>query len=105
MPQNKPSECLRKRGKSNQLNPPSTSLLSTGGGLIFPNDVGSSLKTLDAATGDLHWESSLDDRPSSNLITYSVEGLQYIAVVVGIKQISPFARRPQTTPIALLRIG
>jgi len=68
---------------TDQVTPPSTGILSTGGGLIFSGDVDPSLKAFDDTTGELLWETPLDDSPSSSLITYQVGETQYIAVVVG----------------------
>jgi alcohol dehydrogenase (cytochrome c) len=70
-----------------QLAPISTGLLSTAGGLVFSGDVEPSLKALDADTGELLWQAKLDNSPSAGLMTYSVAGKQYVAVVVGIGNI------------------
>ncbi|MFP6615288.1 MAG: PQQ-binding-like beta-propeller repeat protein [Candidatus Hydrogenedentota bacterium] len=67
-----------------QVMPPSTGLISTAGGLLFSGDMEPSLKAFDAATGKLLWRADLDDIPSSNLMTYGVDGRQYVAVVVGV---------------------
>ena len=66
-----------------QATPLISSLLVTGGGLVFSGDLDPSLKAFDEATGKLLWQQSLDDVPSSNLISYGVNGKQYIAVVQG----------------------
>lgn len=63
--------------------PLSTAALATAGGVVFCGDLTPSLKAFDDRTGDLLWEAGLDDLPTSNLITYSVDDKQYIAVVVG----------------------
>ncbi|MCZ6856325.1 MAG: PQQ-binding-like beta-propeller repeat protein [Gammaproteobacteria bacterium] len=68
---------------TDQVMPPSTGILSTGGGLVFSGDINPSLKAFDDATGELLWQTSLDDTPSSSLITYQVGETQYVAVVVG----------------------
>ncbi len=68
---------------ADQLTPPSTGLLSTGGGLVFSGDIDPSLQAFDDATGEVLWEAPLDDLPSSSLITYLVDDIQYVAVVVG----------------------
>jgi alcohol dehydrogenase (cytochrome c) len=67
-----------------QVTPPSTGLISTGGGLVFSGDLEPSLRALNAETGELVWKAALDDVPSSNLMTYAVDGKQYVAVVVGV---------------------
>ena len=63
--------------------PASTSILATAGGLVFSGDVDPSLKAFDHATGELLWKATLDDLPTSQVITYSIDGKQYIAVAVG----------------------
>ncbi len=63
--------------------PPTTSLLATGGGLLFCGDLDPSLKVFDDTSGELLWQVGLDDLPSSSLITYSIHDKQYVAVVVG----------------------
>jgi alcohol dehydrogenase (cytochrome c) len=60
-----------------------SSLLVTGGGLVFSGDLAPSLKAFDETTGKLLWQQALDDNPSSNLISYGVKGKQYVAVVLG----------------------
>jgi alcohol dehydrogenase (cytochrome c) len=60
-----------------------SSLLVTGGGLVFSGDLDPSLKAFNEATGNLLWQHPLDDNPSSNLISYGVNGKQYVAVVLG----------------------
>lgn len=67
-----------------QVAPLSTGLLATAGGLLFSGDVEPALKAFDDATGKLLWESRLDDAPTAGLMTYSVNGTQYLAVVVGV---------------------
>lgn len=65
--------------------PPSTGVLATGGGLVFVGDLQPSLKAFDHETGKPVWEVPLDEHPSSGVITYEVDGTQYIAVIVGMK--------------------
>lgn len=57
--------------------------LATGGGLLFVGDLNRSFRAFDQATGEVLWETALDDVPSSSVITYAVDGRQYLAVVVG----------------------
>ena len=68
-----------------QVSPISTGLLATGGGLVFSGDIDPSLKAFDDTSGELLWQAELDDAPSSSLITYSVGDMQYVAVVVGMR--------------------
>jgi alcohol dehydrogenase (cytochrome c) len=70
-----------------QVAPISTSLLATEGGLLFSGDVEPSLKAFDARTGEVLWRAQLDAAPSSSIITYSVDGKQYVAVLAGINNI------------------
>ena len=65
--------------------PIATGVLSTGGGLVFVGDMEPSLKAFDHESGDLLWQAPLDEYPSSGVISYQVNGTQYIAVVVGMK--------------------
>jgi hypothetical protein len=51
--------------------------------VLFAGDLEPSLKAFDDRTGELLWQAKLDDAPSSGLITYRVDGRQYVAVVLG----------------------
>jgi alcohol dehydrogenase (cytochrome c) len=64
--------------------PPTTGLLSTAGGVVFAGDMEPTLKAFDDTTGELLWQTKLDDWPSSGIVTYKVENRQYVAVVVGL---------------------
>ncbi len=66
-----------------QATPPTTSVLATGGGIIFSGDIDPSLKAFDDTTGELLWSTALDDMPSSNLVTYAIGEKQHVAVIVG----------------------
>ncbi len=63
--------------------PISTSVLATAGGLVFAGDLAPSLKAFDDRDGRLLWQAPLDALPTSNVIAYSVDGKQYVALVVG----------------------
>ena len=85
-----------------QLTPPSTGLLATGGGLLFSGDIDPSLKAFDDETGELLWQAELDNAPSSTLVTYRAGDKQYIAVVVGmtnnhIRDITSAYKRSKTS--------
>ena len=41
------------------------------------------LTAYDEATGDALWDTQMTDVPSSNPISYAVDGKQYVAIVVG----------------------
>ena len=46
-------------------------------------DLDPSLKAFDDATGEILWQTKLDDLPTSGIITYSVNDTQYVAIMVG----------------------
>jgi alcohol dehydrogenase (cytochrome c) len=66
-----------------QRAPQSTGVLATAGGIVFAGSLDRYLKAYDDSTGDLLWQVRMNDVPSSCPITYSVNGKQYVAVVVG----------------------
>jgi alcohol dehydrogenase (cytochrome c) len=66
-----------------QRAPQTTGVLATAGGVLFAGSLDRFLKAYDDSTGDLLWQIRMNDVPSSCPITYSVNGKQYIAVVVG----------------------
>ena len=51
--------------------------------MVFAGDLNRAFKAFDETSGELLWETQLDDVPSSSIVTYSVDGTQYVAVVVG----------------------
>jgi alcohol dehydrogenase (cytochrome c) len=63
--------------------PESSGTLDTAGGVVFSGTNDRYLRAYDDATGKVLWETRLNDLPSSAPITYSVNGKQYLAVVVG----------------------
>lgn len=65
--------------------PISTAVLATAGGVVFAGDLDPSLKAFDDRNGKLLWTGELDNFPSSSLTTYSVGGVQYVAVVQGLR--------------------
>lgn len=67
--------------------PPTTSTLATGGGVVFAGDLEPSLKAFDDATGEVLWQTALDDLPSGGVITYSVGDAQYVAVLAGLSNL------------------
>ena len=64
--------------------PVATGLLTTAGNLVFAGDVAPSVKAYHAETGALLWQAPLDQAPSAGLMTYAVDGQQYIAISVGL---------------------
>ena len=63
--------------------PPSSAVLATAGGLVFGGAVDQSLKAFDQTDGDVLWSTDLGDIAASFPISYSVDGKQYIALVIG----------------------
>ncbi len=60
-----------------------TSLVTTGGGLIFGGDVNGRFRALDQTTGKVLWETNLGAPVTGYPIAYAVDGKQYIAVSTG----------------------
>ena len=66
-----------------QRAPLTTGTLTTAGGVVFVGALDRNLLAYDAATGAQLWKTRLNDAPSSAPIAYSVDGQEYVAVVVG----------------------
>ena len=64
------------------------SLAATGGGLIFGGDANGRFRAFDHETGEVLWEVNLGSSVSGYPITYSVDGVQYVAVNTGGGQIN-----------------
>jgi alcohol dehydrogenase (cytochrome c) len=66
-----------------QRMPLASSILATGGGLLFEGDVDRYFSAFDQSTGKVLWRTRLNASPESSPVTYSVDGKQYVAVVAG----------------------
>jgi alcohol dehydrogenase (cytochrome c) len=66
-----------------QRAPQSTGVLATAGGIVFAGSLDRFLRAYDDSTGETLWQVRMNDVPSSCPITYSVNGKQYVAAVVG----------------------
>ncbi len=66
-----------------------TAVLTTAGGLAFAGDVDRYFRALDAATGDVLWETRLGTSVQGFPVTYAVGDTQYIAVSAGLGGGSP----------------
>ena len=60
-----------------------TSLVATGGGLVFGGDGNGRFRALDHETGEVLWEINLGSSVTGFPITYAVDGRQYVAVSTG----------------------
>jgi PQQ-dependent dehydrogenase (methanol/ethanol family) len=57
--------------------------LATGGGLVFWGDLHGDFRAIDAKSGSELWKKNLGSGIGAGPISYSVNGKQYVAVVVG----------------------
>lgn len=62
---------------------PTTSLVTTGGGLVFGGDAHGMFRAYDQDTGKVLWETDLGSQVTGFPISYAVGGKQYIAVSTG----------------------
>jgi len=60
-----------------------TSLVATGGGLIFGGDVNGRFRAFDQKTGKVLWETNLGSQVTGYPVIYSVDGRQYVEVTTG----------------------
>ena len=59
------------------------SVLTTGGGLVFVSDDARRFRAFDADNGDILWEQILNSTAGGFPVSYSVDGVQYIAIAAG----------------------
>lgn len=60
-----------------------TSLVATGGGLLFGGDVNGRFRAFDQETGDVVWETNLGSQVTGYAISYAADGRQFVAVSTG----------------------
>jgi alcohol dehydrogenase (cytochrome c) len=60
-----------------------TSLVATGGGVLFGGDANGRFRAFDQDNGKILWETNLGSAVTGYPITYSVNGKQYVAVSTG----------------------
>ena len=60
-----------------------TSLIATGGGLIFGGDSNGRFRAFDQETGEVLWEINIGSQVTGFPATYAVDGKQYVAVSTG----------------------
>ena len=80
-----------------QRAPQTSGILATAGGLVFAGALDRWFTAYDDTNGKTLWRARLNDVPNSAPITYTTNGKQYVAVVVGYggAQVASF---PQLTP-------
>lgn len=59
------------------------SVLTTGGGLVFVSDDARRFRAFDADTGEILWEQILNSSAGGFPMTYSLDGVQYLAIAAG----------------------
>ncbi len=60
-----------------------TSLIATGGGLLFGGDVNGRFRAFDQRSGEVLWEVNLGSQITGFPATFSVDGRQYVAISTG----------------------
>ena len=60
-----------------------TSLVTTGGGLVFGGDANGRFRAFDQDTGEVLWEINIGSSVSGFPITYAVDGRQYVVASTG----------------------
>lgn len=59
------------------------SVLTTGGGLVFVSDDARRFRAFDADSGEILWEQVLNSTAGGFPVSYSVDGVQYVAIAAG----------------------
>ncbi|HKX79352.1 MAG TPA: PQQ-binding-like beta-propeller repeat protein [Novosphingobium sp.] len=94
----------RTRWTRRERAPQASAILATAGGLIFEGSRDRWFRASDDRTGKVLWRTRLDSAPSAFPITYSVGGVQYVAVAAGGGG-STDALVGQTTPEIVTPVG
>ena len=63
--------------------PITTGVLATAGGVLFEGSMDRRFRARDDASGEVLWDIRLNDVPNSAPISYTANGKQYVAIVVG----------------------
>lgn len=69
--------------KARRRAPYNMGVLATGGGLVFTGSMDRQFIAFDQKTGQELWKQGVSDIPNASPIAYSIDGKQYIAMVVG----------------------
>jgi alcohol dehydrogenase (cytochrome c) len=81
--------------------PTTSSVLTTGGDLLFWGDINRRFRAQDLDTGEVLWETILNAPVSTSNITYAVDGKQYVAVITGNNLSHPGLNTGSMGPIKL----
>jgi glucose dehydrogenase len=79
------NECWTRNQRASYL----TAVLSTDGGLVFVGDYDRYFRAIDAATGQVLWQTRLGTSVQGFPVTFSIDGKQYVAVSSGLGGGSP----------------
>ncbi|MDX1499577.1 MAG: PQQ-binding-like beta-propeller repeat protein [Woeseiaceae bacterium] len=66
-----------------QRNPGNGAILLTAGGLVFWGDMSGTFFALDADSGEILWDASVEGIIQTSTITYRAGGRQYVAILTG----------------------
>jgi len=81
--------------------PTTSSVLTTGGDLLFWGDINRRFRAQDLDSGEVLWETILNAPVSTSNITYAVDGKQYVAVITGNNLSHPGLNTGSMGPIKL----
>lgn len=63
--------------------PQASAVLATAGGLVFEGSSDRRFRALDSNTGEMLWQTALNDTPNGFPITFAVDSVQYVALITG----------------------
>ena len=87
-----------------QKSPFLTGVLTTAGGVAFVGDFDRRFRAIETATGKTLWQTRLTNSVQGHVVSYAVDGKQYIAVETGLGGGSPVAK-PNTLLPQIRRPG
>src|SRR5690606_2511243 len=69
--------------RTRQRAPQSSGVLATAGGVVFAGSLDRYVRAYDSSNGRVLWQQRLNDVSSSSPFTFSLDGEQYLGIVVG----------------------